>query len=134
MEKPTIILEAVASNDLWIWHAFFRISGSHNDINVLHRSPLFAKLAKGRAPEMNSSWATFESPPLSPWRTRRNILPKQRKQQGRMSKELLGFSNLARFTIVRGEACLWDIETLGNIMKACVVMLNIYDCSLCLIP
>ena len=84
---------------------------SHNDINVLHWSLLFAKLAEGRAPEMNSSWATFVSPSLSPWGTRRNILPKHRKQQGRMSKELLGFSNLARFTIVQGAARLWDIET-----------------------
>ncbi|RAL37571.1 hypothetical protein DM860_000265 [Cuscuta australis] len=33
--KPTIMLEAVASNDLWIWHAFFGVTGSNNDINVL---------------------------------------------------------------------------------------------------
>jgi hypothetical protein len=31
-KKPTIILEAVASADLWIWHAFFGMSGSCNDI------------------------------------------------------------------------------------------------------
>jgi hypothetical protein len=35
-KEPTIILEAVASKDLWIWHAFFGMPGSHNDINVLH--------------------------------------------------------------------------------------------------
>ena len=33
--EPTIILEAVASYDLWIWHAFFGMPGSLNDINVL---------------------------------------------------------------------------------------------------
>ncbi|KAL6205172.1 hypothetical protein ACLB2K_022434 [Fragaria x ananassa] len=33
--EPTIILEAVASYNLWIWHAFFGLPGSHNDINVL---------------------------------------------------------------------------------------------------
>ena len=33
--KPTIILEAVATQDLRIWHAFFGLPGSHNDINVL---------------------------------------------------------------------------------------------------
>ena len=33
--EPSLILEAVASYDLWIWHAFFGLPGSHNDINVL---------------------------------------------------------------------------------------------------
>ncbi|XP_010445969.1 PREDICTED: uncharacterized protein LOC104728722 [Camelina sativa] len=39
--KPTIVLEAVASQDLWIWHAFFGPPGTLNDINVLDRSPVF---------------------------------------------------------------------------------------------
>ena len=38
---PTIILEAVASHDLWIWHAFFGVAGSNNDINVLNQSTIF---------------------------------------------------------------------------------------------
>jgi hypothetical protein len=50
---PTIVLEAVASEDLWIWHAFFGLSGTLNDINVLQRSPLFARLASGDAPTCN---------------------------------------------------------------------------------
>jgi hypothetical protein len=53
VHEPTIILEAVADKDLWIWHAFFGMPGSHNDINVLHRSSLFARLAEGQAPEVN---------------------------------------------------------------------------------
>jgi hypothetical protein len=40
-EHPTIILEVVASNDLWFWHAYFGVAGSNNDINVLKQSPLF---------------------------------------------------------------------------------------------
>ncbi len=32
VHEPTIILEVVASKDLWIWHAFFGLPGSHNDI------------------------------------------------------------------------------------------------------
>jgi hypothetical protein len=31
----SVVLEAVADQDLWIWHAFFGMAGSHNDINVL---------------------------------------------------------------------------------------------------
>jgi hypothetical protein len=47
------VLKAVASHDLWIWHCFFGLSGSLNDINVLHRSHLFAKLASGEVPACN---------------------------------------------------------------------------------
>jgi hypothetical protein len=55
IREPTIILEAVASHDLWIWHTFFGLPGSHNDINVLERSNVFANLAEGRAPPVNYS-------------------------------------------------------------------------------
>ncbi|XP_073016659.1 uncharacterized protein [Primulina eburnea] len=49
----TIILEAVANYDLWIWHAFFGMPGSNNDINVLEASNLFSNLAQGIAPPAN---------------------------------------------------------------------------------
>ncbi|GJV26525.1 ALP1-like protein [Tanacetum coccineum] len=35
------MLEAVASYDLWIWHAFFEIAGANNDLAVLNNSSLF---------------------------------------------------------------------------------------------
>jgi hypothetical protein len=52
-EGCTIILEAIASQDLWIWHSFFGMAGSHNDINVLQRSPVFGRLANGNAPSVS---------------------------------------------------------------------------------
>jgi hypothetical protein len=52
-KDATIILEAVASNDLWIWHLFFGLPGSLNDFNVLSRSPLFSRLIQGEAPPCN---------------------------------------------------------------------------------
>jgi hypothetical protein len=51
---PTIMIEAVASQDLWIWHAFFGAAGSNNDINVLNQSPLYLTERNGTAP--NSSF------------------------------------------------------------------------------
>ncbi|GKC13049.1 ALP1-like protein [Tanacetum coccineum] len=51
--NPFILLEAVASQDLWIWHAFFGVAGSNNDINVLYQSPLFNDLKTGQAPEIS---------------------------------------------------------------------------------
>ncbi|GKB16332.1 ALP1-like protein isoform X1 [Tanacetum coccineum] len=35
------MLEADASHDLWIWHAFFGLSGANKDLNVPYRSNLF---------------------------------------------------------------------------------------------
>uniref|UniRef100_A0A453PQK3 Uncharacterized protein n=1 Tax=Aegilops tauschii subsp. strangulata TaxID=200361 RepID=A0A453PQK3_AEGTS len=46
----TIILEAVADQETWIWHAFFGMPGSLNDINVVNRSPLMNKIANGELP------------------------------------------------------------------------------------
>ncbi|GJZ33963.1 putative nuclease HARBI1 [Tanacetum coccineum] len=47
---PTVMLEVVASQDLWIWHAFFGVAGANNDINVLDNSPLFYDLLDDIAP------------------------------------------------------------------------------------
>ena len=103
MKKPTIILEVVASNDLWIWHAFFVMPGSHIDINVLHRSHLFAKLVEGTTPKVNyringhdytmryyladgiyPSWAIFVESISQSRGIRKNILQKHSKLQGRI--------------------------------------------------
>nr|GEY23126.1 protein ALP1-like isoform X1 [Tanacetum cinerariifolium] len=46
------LLEAVASQDLWIWHAFFDVAGSNKDINVLYQSPLFNDLKTRQAPKI----------------------------------------------------------------------------------
>ncbi|GJR75317.1 ALP1-like protein [Tanacetum coccineum] len=44
---PTILLEDVASYDLWIWHAFLGVAGANNDLTVLNNSPLFDDLLDG---------------------------------------------------------------------------------------
>nr|XP_043626088.1 uncharacterized protein LOC122597576 [Erigeron canadensis] len=49
----TIMLEAVASYDLWIWHAYFGPAGSNNDINVLNESDLFHQLLQDKAPAVD---------------------------------------------------------------------------------
>jgi hypothetical protein len=53
IHDPTIMLETVASEDLWIWHSFFDRLGSLNNINVLQRYHLFASLARGDALDCN---------------------------------------------------------------------------------
>jgi hypothetical protein len=46
-----VILKAVVSQDLWFWHCFFGVPGSHNDINVLDVSPLFTNLLNRITPK-----------------------------------------------------------------------------------
>ncbi|GJT79668.1 RNA-directed DNA polymerase, eukaryota [Tanacetum coccineum] len=48
---PTLMLEAVADQRLWIWHAYFRVLGVNNDLNVLYGSPLFDDEIADIAPE-----------------------------------------------------------------------------------
>jgi hypothetical protein len=45
-EGCSVVLEAVADNDLWIWHVFLGMSGSHNGINVLQGSNVFSRLVE----------------------------------------------------------------------------------------
>ena len=51
---PTIVLEVMASSNLW--HAFFEVVGSNNDINVLDHLPVFNELLEVRAPKVNYEW------------------------------------------------------------------------------
>jgi hypothetical protein len=51
-KDPTIVLEAVVDHETWIWHAFFGMPGSCNDINVLQRSPLMTRLAIREGPSV----------------------------------------------------------------------------------
>nr|GEU69607.1 protein ALP1-like [Tanacetum cinerariifolium] len=50
---PFILLEPIAFNDLWIWHAFFGVSGMNNEVNVLRQSPLFNDLKSGKAADVS---------------------------------------------------------------------------------
>ena len=142
VDDPTLILEAVASNDLWIWHAFFGMPGSHNDINVLHRSPLFDNLAEGTAPQVNYSvnghdytmgyyladgiypqWATLIQSISHPTGNKRQYFAKAQEAARKMVERAFGVLQ-SRFAIVRGPARFWDPETLSKIMRACVIMHN----------
>ncbi|XP_051127825.1 uncharacterized protein LOC127249173 [Andrographis paniculata] len=55
----TLILEAAASQDLWIRHAFFGMPGTNSDVTILDHLPLFDKYMNGTTPpveyEVNGS-------------------------------------------------------------------------------
>ena len=50
--KKSVILEAVADQNMRFWHANFGTPGSCNDINALHRSSLFRDFYQGKSAEL----------------------------------------------------------------------------------
>ncbi|KAI5337690.1 hypothetical protein L3X38_016961 [Prunus dulcis] len=50
--QKSIILEAVAGFDTWVWHAFFGVAGFQNDLNVLGQSPIFNDVLRGQGPNI----------------------------------------------------------------------------------
>jgi hypothetical protein len=139
---PTIILEAVASYDLWIWHAYFGLPGSNNDINVLQSSNLFDNLTLGIAPPAhytiqgkNYDVGYYLADGIYPkWPTLVQTISKsedKKKQYFAMMQEACrkdverAFGVLqSRFAIIKGPARFWDKRTLHDIMTACIIMHN----------
>uniref|UniRef100_A0A0D3CMU9 DDE Tnp4 domain-containing protein n=1 Tax=Brassica oleracea var. oleracea TaxID=109376 RepID=A0A0D3CMU9_BRAOL len=140
--KPTIVLEAVASYDLWIWHAFFGPPSTLNDINVLDRSPIFDDIINGQAPQVTYSvngreyhltyyltdgiypkWATFIqsiSIPQGP----KAVLFSQHQEVVRKDVERAFGVLQARFSIFKNPAFFWDKVKIGKIMRACIILHN----------
>ena len=136
------MLEAVASQDLWIWHALFGLPRTLNVINVLDRSPIFHEVLEGKAPEVNFSvngnnyslgyyladriypnWATFvKSIPL-PQSKKHQLFAKKQESARKDVERAFGVLQ-SRFAIVRGPSRMWFKEIIGEILRACVIMHN----------
>jgi hypothetical protein len=139
---PTMILEAVASQDLRIWHFFFGVAGAQNDINVLNKSPLFIEAIKGKAPRVHFNvngndyeggyyladkiypeWATFVKSISRP-QSEKDKLYSAKQESLRKDVECAFGVLQSRFDIVRRPARLWHREDVVNIMQACVILHN----------
>uniref|UniRef100_A0A0D3BBA4 DDE Tnp4 domain-containing protein n=1 Tax=Brassica oleracea var. oleracea TaxID=109376 RepID=A0A0D3BBA4_BRAOL len=126
--KPTIVLEAVASYDLWIWYTFFGPPGTLNDINVLDRSPVFDDVINGQAPQVTYSVNGREYhmayrwylPEMEP----KTVLFAQRQEAVRKDVERAFGVLQARFAIVKNPALFWEKAKIGKIMRACIILHN----------
>ncbi|XP_020270558.1 uncharacterized protein LOC109845698 [Asparagus officinalis] len=138
----TVILEAVASYDLWIWHVFLGLPGSLNDINVLDRSPVFDDIESGEDPRVNFTvngreynlayyladgiypkWPIFVQSIQMPQGNKHHFFAKQQESCRKDVERAFGVLQ-ARFAIVRQPARMWDLDVLGKIMRACIILHN----------
>ncbi|KAI5318471.1 hypothetical protein L3X38_038179 [Prunus dulcis] len=128
--QKSIILEAVASFDTWVWHAFFGVAGSQNDLNVLGQSPVFDEVLRGHSPQVTYqinntvySGAYYLADGIYPrWTTFVKTIPnpqseKERSfasfQEGYRKDVERCFGILqARWAIIRGAARMLDEDVL----------------------
>ncbi|XP_023747873.2 protein ALP1-like [Lactuca sativa] len=139
---PTVILEAVVSNDLWFWHAFFGMVGSNNDLNVLQASPIFNDILQGKAPEMSyvvngneykygyylgdgiyPEYATVVKSYTFSADDKRKMF-KLAQESARKDVERAFGVLKQRWHIIKHPARTWDREKLRTVLTACVILHN----------
>nr|XP_011458220.1 PREDICTED: putative nuclease HARBI1 [Fragaria vesca subsp. vesca] len=140
--SPTIILEAVADYNLWIWHAHFGLPDSNNDINVLEASHLFANLAEGKSPPAHykildkdydtgyyladgiyPKWSTLVQTIHDPQGPKKAHFAKNQESCRKDVERAFGVLQ-SRWAIVKGPARFWDKYVLHDIMTTCIIMHN----------
>ncbi|OWZ10423.1 hypothetical protein PHMEG_00016720 [Phytophthora megakarya] len=115
-KTSTVILEAVASQSLWIWHACYGMPAANNDLNVLERSPLLNDLVNGIAPQVN----------ISP--TQGNKCKCYAATEEAVRKDLertFGVLQL-RFRILPLPCKLWKVDAMNDMMLAMIVLHNMF--------
>ncbi|KAJ0912861.1 putative harbinger transposase-derived protein [Helianthus annuus] len=120
--KPTVILEAIASYDLWIWHAFFGTPG---------RAPNMSYIVDGR--EYNRtyyltngiypSWAAFVKSITSPQLQKHKLFALHQEADRKDVERAFGVLQ-AWFAFLRHPFLVWDKDTMGKIMIACIIIHN----------
>lgn len=140
--NKSIILEVVDAQSLWIRHAYFGVSGSKNDLNILDRSPLIRDIINGKNDGISfrvngyvhnryylltngiyPQWSCFVQTIHEPQDEKRSTLPK--KQETTNKKLEMAFRVLqTRWAIIQNPGKQWKIEALDNIIKACIIIYN----------
>ncbi|KAL6272650.1 hypothetical protein ACE6H2_023342 [Prunus campanulata] len=140
--QKSIILEAVAGFDTWVWHAFFGVASSQNDLNVLGQSPVFNNILRGQGPnityQVNNTvyqrryyladgiyprWTTFVKSIPNPQFRKQKLFATYQEKYRKDVERCFGILQ-ARWLIIRGAARMFDEEVLRSIMMTCIILHN----------
>ncbi|XP_075499128.1 uncharacterized protein LOC142537502 [Primulina tabacum] len=135
-------LDVVADYELWIWHAYFGLPGSNNDINVLSKSHLFVNLANGIAPPANyviqrkeytmgyyladgiyPKWATLVQTIHNPQCPKKKYIAARQESRRKDVERVFGVLQ-SKWAIITGPARVWSKRVLHDIVITCIIMHN----------
>ncbi|CAN0925013.1 hypothetical protein LINGRAHAP2_LOCUS34517 [Linum grandiflorum] len=142
VHRPTIVLEAVASYNTWIWHGYFGTAGSLNDINIIGQSPVFDRILNGSTPSLRfkvneswydtcyyladgiyPAWSTLVKTIANPTNNKEALFVE--RQEGYQKDVERAFGILqAHWAIVCNPVRSWDVPSLKNIMLVCIILHN----------
>ena len=138
----SIVLEAVADQELWIWHAFFGLPGGNNHLNVLDRSPLVNDLLHQHYDQLDFTingnsyqrayllvdaiypkWSCFVTTFHKPSTLKKSFFAKC--QEGCRKDVERAFGVLqARWGIVKLPTRSWHANRVHTTLMACIVLHN----------
>lgn len=140
---PTITMECIGDDRLYIWHAFFGIPGCNNDITVLEASPISASIANATYPvpcefeidgvvrnkpywlsdNIYPKWPCFVHSILNPSGDDESYYAG--RQEGRRKDIERAFGVLqAKYHIVALPSRLWKKSDMTTVMYCCLILHN----------
>nr|XP_043615645.1 protein ALP1-like [Erigeron canadensis] len=140
--RPSLILQAVASYDLWIWNAFFGPQGSRNDINVFESSPVLEDLISGLVPSASfyangnfyergyylgdviyPEYAIFIKTFTDPVDGKRKLFKKKQESARKGIERAFGVLKKG-WKVLNHPAQYWDKVLMQDVIYACIILHN----------